>query len=202
MLIYIIFSIILHRISFVQFGLFITTMSSFKKFKLIDTCKTSLDLSQQPTSTNWTAEPLTGYQSLAENLVKFDELGELPQTLHLDRMNEGQSIESNEAKWHKSCRLRYNNQMLQRTEKREHQSPVKDDVLHKSSRLQPSCKPGEEFCFFCDEEGGTDGLHEVSVQQSANGAVLVNFLLKSVHASRESLKMLLFVYTLSYRAIG
>lgn len=126
-----------------------------------------------------TAEPLTsslnskrkdvgkGYQSLAENLVKFDELGELPRTLHLNRMNEGQGIEaamiSNKAKWHKSCRLRYNNQMLQRAEKREHQSPIKDDVLHKLSRLQPSCKPGEELCYFCDEEGGTDGLHEVTV---------------------------------------
>ena len=53
-----------------------------------------------------TAEPLTSssnskrkdvgkvYQLLAENLVKFDELGELPWALHLDRMNEGQGIEA------------------------------------------------------------------------------------------------------------
>ena len=148
-------------------------MSSSKKFKLIDTCKTSLDLSQQPTSTNWelcvicqetTAEPLTsplnskrkdvgkGYQSLAENLVKFIKLGELLRTSHLDGMNEGQGIEaamiSNKAKWHKPCRLRYNNQMLQRAEKRKHQSPVKDYALHKRSRLQPSCKSGEKLCFF------------------------------------------------------
>ena len=89
-------------------------MSSSKKFKLIDAGKLSLNLSQQSTSTNWelciicqelAAEPLTsplnskrkdtgkGYHSLAENLVKFDELGELPRTLHLDRLlNGGEGI--------------------------------------------------------------------------------------------------------------
>ena len=44
-----------------------------------------------------------GYQSLADNLAKFDELGKLPRTLQLDRINEGQGIEAamvtNEAKW-------------------------------------------------------------------------------------------------------
>ena len=50
-------------------------------------------------------------------------------------------------------------------EKREHQTPAKDDVLHKRSRLQPSCKPGEELYFFCDEEGDADGLHEVTTPQ-------------------------------------
>ena len=138
-----------------------TSISSSKKFKLIDADKTSLNLSQQSTCTNWelciisqeiTAEPLTssfnskkppfnskkkdtgkGYHSLAENLVKFDELGKLPRTLHLDRLNKGEGIEaamiSNKAKWHKSCRLRSNNQMIQRAEKREHQSPEKKIML-------------------------------------------------------------------------
>ena len=55
--------------------------------------------------------------------------------------------------------------MLQKAEKREHQSPVKDDVLHKCSRLQPACKPGEELCFFCAEKDGTDGLREVTMLQ-------------------------------------
>ena len=50
-----------------------------------------------------------GYQSFAENLVKFDELGELPKTLQLDRMDEGEGIKaamvSNKAKWHRSASL-------------------------------------------------------------------------------------------------
>ena len=46
------------------------------------------------------------YQSLADNLAKFDELGKLPRTLQLDRIDEGQGIQAAiEAKWHKTCRL-------------------------------------------------------------------------------------------------
>ena len=163
-------------------------MSSSKKFKLIDTWETSS--SQQPAGTNWklcvicqavTAEPLIsplnskrndigkGYQSLAENLVKFDEVGKLPRTLHLDRLNEGQGIEAamitNKAKWHKTCRLRYNNQMLHRAGKREHQSPEIDDAPRKCSRLKSLLMSGGELYFFCGEEGGTDGLHEVTTFQ-------------------------------------
>jgi len=162
-------------------------MSSCKKFKLIDTWETSS--SQQLAETNWelcvvcqevTAEPLTsplhskrkdigkGYQSLAENLIKFDELGKLPRTLQLDRLNEGQGVEAalvtNKAKWHKTCRLRYNNQMLQRAEKREYQSPEKP---HKCSRLRSSLmsSDSQELCFFCSQEAGSDGLHEVTTLQ-------------------------------------
>ena len=104
-------------------------MASSKKFKLVDTWEAST--SQQPAETNWelcvicqeeTAESLIspllqdigkGYQSLADNLAKFDELEKLPRTLQLDRIDEGQGIEAamviNEAKWHKTCRPRYNN---------------------------------------------------------------------------------------------
>ena len=128
-----------------------------------------------------TAEPLTsplnlkrndigkGYQSLAENLVKFDELGKLARTLQLDRLNEGQGIEAamitNKVKWHNTFRLRYNNQILQRAGKREHQSPEIGDAPYKCSRLQSLLKSGRELCFFCGEEGGTDGLHEVTTFQ-------------------------------------
>ena len=150
--------------------------------------------SQQPAEhrTNWelcvicqeeTVEPLTspllskrkdvgkGYQSLAENLVKFNKLRKLPRTLslQLDGMDEGQGIEAamvnNKAKWHKACSLRYNNQMLQRVEKREHQSPERDGAPRKCSRLQSSLKPSEVSCFFCGQEAGTDGLHEVTTLQ-------------------------------------
>jgi len=90
-------------------------------------------------------------------------------TLQLGRLNEGQGIEAtlvtNKAKWHKTCRLRYNNQMLQRAEKREDQSPERNDVPHKSIRLQSSLKPSEALCFFCGQEAGSDGLHEVTTIQ-------------------------------------
>ena len=72
---------------------------------------------------------------------------------------------TNEAKWHKTCRLRYNNNMLKRAEKREHQSPERDGAPRKCTRLQSSVKPSEASCFFCDQAAGTDGLHEVTTFQ-------------------------------------
>ena len=138
---------------------------SLKRFKLVDT--TVASTSQQAVQTNWelcvicqeqTTESLTspahserqdtgrGYKSLADNLVKLNELGELPRTLQLDRIDEGQGIEAalvaNEAKWHHTCMLRYNNTMLRRAEKRSHQSGENsrsdDDVSHKCIRLRSS----------------------------------------------------------------
>ena len=147
--------------------------------------------SQHPADINWelcvvcqenTAESLTsplhskrkdvgkGYQSLAENLVKFKELGKLSTNVQLDRMDEGQGIEAalvtNKAKWHKTCVLRYNNQMLQRAIKSvEHEISVEDAAPRTSSRLRSSPNPDKMSCFFCDKEAGSEGLHEVTTVQ-------------------------------------
>ena len=49
----------------------------------------------------------SSYSSLAESLVAFNELGELP--IHLERLDERDGIEttvvSNDAQYHQSCRL-------------------------------------------------------------------------------------------------
>ncbi len=165
-----------------------------KRFKLVDT--TVASTSQQAAHTNWklcvicqeqTTESLTspahskrqdigrGYKSLAENLVKFNELGNLPRTLQLDRIDEGQGIEAamvaNEAKWHHTCMLRYNNTMLRRAEKRTHPSRENtkgDDVSHKRSKLRPSsteANASKASCFFCGQSAGSAGLHEASTFQ-------------------------------------
>ena len=104
-----------------------------KIFILIDTgLPSSSNSSQQPTVTNWklcmicqedNEEPLTcplkskrkdvgsGYSSLAENLIKFNQLGQLP--FCLERLDEGNGIEMtmmiNSAQYHQSCRLKFNN---------------------------------------------------------------------------------------------
>ena len=61
----------------------------------------------------------SGYSSLAENLIRFHELGQLP--IRLERLDEGNGIEmtmvANDAKYHQSCRLQYNNTKLQRAKK-------------------------------------------------------------------------------------
>ena len=79
---------------------------------------------------------------MAANLVKFDELGKLPRTVQLHRLDEGQGVEAtmvaHQAKWHKTCMLEYNNTMLRRAEKRPVTSSSafgsSDDVPGKRSR--------------------------------------------------------------------
>lgn len=64
----------------------------------------------------------SSYSSLAENLNKFNELGLLPRTFLLERLDEGSGVEAalitNNAQYHQSCKLRYNNTKLERAEKR------------------------------------------------------------------------------------
>ncbi|PIK35048.1 hypothetical protein BSL78_28134 [Apostichopus japonicus] len=64
----------------------------------------------------------SGYSSLAENLIKFSELGELPGSFHLERLDDGHGIEAamvaHGAQYHQTCRLQYNNTKLQRAQKR------------------------------------------------------------------------------------
>jgi len=101
-----------------------------KSFRLADVQRTAPSTSQHLTTTDWTlclicqedkTETLTepdqskrtdvgsGYSSLAENLVKFSELGELPGSFHLERLDDGHGIEAamvaHGAKYHHTCRL-------------------------------------------------------------------------------------------------
>ena len=90
-----------------------STMS--KSFRLADVERTSPSTSQHLTTTDWKlclicqedkTETLTkpdqskrkdigsGYSSLAENLVKFSEFGELPGSFHLERLDDGHGIEA------------------------------------------------------------------------------------------------------------
>ena len=60
-----------------------------------------------------------GNISLAENLIKV--LNLLPKTLQLNRIDKEEGVEtaliSSNAKWHKSCRLQFNNTKFERAQK-------------------------------------------------------------------------------------
>ena len=59
---------------------------------------------------------------MAKNLQAFDKIGCLPKTINLSRLNGREGIEASfqqhKAKWHDSCRLKFNKTKLQRAEKR------------------------------------------------------------------------------------
>ena len=114
-----------------------------KRFRLAPSERTSPSTSPHLITTDWSlclicqedkTETLTkpdqskrkdigsGYSSLAENLIKFSELGELPGSFHLERLDDGHGIEAamvaHGAQYHQTCRLQYNNTKLQRAQKR------------------------------------------------------------------------------------
>ena len=111
-----------------------------------------------------------GYKSLAENLIKFDELYLLPKTLQLNMIDEGEGVEaalsSNNAKWHKSCRLQFNNTKLERAQKRiqDQGETYENSLIEKSSKRKRSTEAGndEDTCFFCGESDGKKELHEAA----------------------------------------
>ena len=115
-------------------------MSEYKRIKLVDTGYLGLSTTPSQKDVNWQLcvicqdyqnEPLTrpsnstrkdigsGYSTLTENLIRFNELGLLPRTLQLDRLNEGCGIAAamaaHNAQYHKTCRLKFNNTKLNRT---------------------------------------------------------------------------------------
>jgi hypothetical protein len=63
-----------------------------------------------------------GYSTLSSNIVRFSELCELPMPIDLGRLDEGSGMEGtlleHKAKWHKSCRTKFNVTKLVRAEKR------------------------------------------------------------------------------------
>ena len=172
-----------------------STMS--KSFRLAAVEGTSQSSSPHLTTTDWNlclicqevkTETLTkpdqskrndvrsGYSSLAENLVKFSELGELPGSFHLERLDDGHGIEAamaaHGAKFHQTCRLQYNNTKLQRAKKRalkkegesdEEQAACKHTRSHSRS-LSTEMKV-TETCFFCEQPAGADSLRKAATFQ-------------------------------------
>ena len=129
-----------------------------------------------------------GYQSVASNITGFAELGELPGFIRLSALDEGQgtaaTLAEHNAKWHKSCRDKFNSTKLKRAEKRKRVTPRASDdcgddtessVAASSQQLvyctehftrssTSTCNPCANMpsvcCFLCDKSDGT--LHNVT----------------------------------------
>ena len=114
-----------------------------------------------------------GYTSLAKNLIKFNELNLLPKTLQLNRIDKWEGVETalicNNAKWHKSCRLQFNNTKFERAQKRNkikvrHVLIIKEKV-HQNEKGQQKLSNDQSKCFFYGNSAGKEGLHEASTFQ-------------------------------------
>ena len=105
-----------------------------------------------------------GYISLSNNLIEFSELGELGQHVDLRRLDEGEGIiaalTNHQAKWHKSCRIKYNNTKLQRVLKRKHSleepGPSTRTPPKRTRSNVPHVDSAPDMCFFCHLDLGSE----------------------------------------------
>lgn len=84
----------------------------------------------------------SGYKSLAENLPKFEEVGQLPIQVPLSCLDEGSRIEEtlrfHQASWHKSCFNKCSSAKLTRAQKRKHAEVSEDSEW---ASMQAWCFP-------------------------------------------------------------
>ena len=109
-----------------------------------------------------------GYSSLAKNIEQFAEIGALPETINVARLDEGSGIEAtikeHQAVWHKSCAMKYNNTQLTRMQKRKYSE---GDMFHSSSPVKTRSNFTKhdaskgDVCFFCDEASSAKDLRKV-----------------------------------------
>ena len=114
----------------------------------------------------------SGYKSLANNLPKFEEFGQLPIQVPLSVLDEGGGIEetlrSHQASWHKSCFNKCSSAKMTRAQKRKHAevseddsdeetstqaSPIKTRLAFLGTAAKSSTREDRKQCFFCEEEG-------------------------------------------------
>ena len=114
-----------------------------------------------------------GYRTLIEDLCEFEKLGQLPLQFSLERLGDGagavETLCTNTACWHKSCRDQYNKTKLQRAKKRKCSEVGEDNNAKnwkKTTRLSLGNMPGmstkEDLCFFCEEKASTEVLRSAS----------------------------------------
>ena len=111
-----------------------------------------------------------GYVSLVENLIEFQSLGCMPLDLSLERLDNGHGLEAtlkvNSAKWHKTCRLKFNATTLKRMKQKIITTETEASTSKVLTRSSVCCKlTVESVCFFYNEPAGSAGLHDVSTYQ-------------------------------------
>lgn len=108
-----------------------------------------------------------GYSTIAFNIRSFNELHELPMPLELGRLDDGNGIEAtfleNNAKWHKSCRIKFNNTKLKRAEKRKNTQGCDPDPSKKYTRQVAHHEvAASDICFLCEDVSTSEPLREAS----------------------------------------
>ena len=100
------------------------------------------------------------YASFLKNVSEFKRLNQLPVPLKFGEDMDVEKLVTHQAKWHKSCYLKFNDTKLQRARKREHDRNNDDGTsttLQNLSGLQRQSL-NKSKCIFCTKDDGH--LHE------------------------------------------
>ena len=118
-----------------------------------------------------------GYKTIAENILQFNELHCMPVQIDVTRLDHGNGVESTfkeqNAKWHKSCYLKFGKSKLERAKERKRKS---NEEATTSKQIFTRSSTGEAHtyipvdskspvCFFCSKPETNEKLHEVSTFQ-------------------------------------
>jgi len=103
-----------------------------------------------------------GYTNIATNIPLFQELNAMPIALDPARLNDGDGIEvtlrKNNAKYHQSCRLLFNNTKLSRAEKRAANSEQDTTKEEHSKKKRKSTDFKLSRCFLCEQQSDESKL--------------------------------------------
>lgn len=105
-----------------------------------------------------------GYLNIAENLLAFNSIGSLPKSINLSQLNDGsgvaKTLSNNTARFHDSCRLKYNKTMLKRVSHKRKCEESSDECSQQMKRALRKCTDNS-VCFFCEKPSAPSNiLHE------------------------------------------
>ena len=118
----------------------------------------------------------TGQETIASNIIQFNDLDSMPLKINLARLDNGNGIQSTfteeNAKWHKSCYLKFGRTKLERANRK--RKSEEDGTM--SKRIFTCSSSGETdtdvpvdsnspLCFFCSKLETKQKLHEVCTFQ-------------------------------------
>ena len=100
------------------------------------------------------------YASFLANVNEFRRIDQLPVSLKFEEDITVELLVNCQAKWHKSCYLKFNDNKLQRARKREcSQSTDDENVTQKRFRAQRQSLESSK-CIFCTKDDAAGQLHE------------------------------------------
>lgn len=130
-------------------------------------CQTKKNESLTSPHTNPARRIEDGYSLLSRNIPQFHSINQMPIKIDPTRLDDGSGIEAtlrkNQAQYHESCRLLFNNTKLQRAEKRSAPAGGGDESSSSStsSKIPRRISGAKKIeCFICEDEGDEDDLTE------------------------------------------